>query len=553
MSGSFPNSWEPYGSSQQSQAIAWRRAATRPSHGPKPPYQPQHQTPHQPRWRSVPTANRSFTPSAPTPKTSSLPNNQLTQQNPINDKATQAFRQAEEENRTLARYESLGQDISSVREDVIKLGSKLDEVNGKNHTAVSSIREEMASLHGMLVSIRDLVQALSTQTHQDQLVNSIAHTISPLHEQIHKLGERFGQLRQNLGVVSKDNSQIISALNRHSAASAQQLEHLVSHQIMPWIDRRMQPLATGSLIDELRRELREFMWNPHVNRVRAISHAPQLPPYSTLVPPLQVTARPPPLPSHSLMQSPAPPHSTAHAAPPPPIAASQPLPVPPASSVHPSFMSRRQIRNTTNRRTLTQTAALNTAIAVGVAQYGTQNINVGMPRTPAGQKREPRGIAKKPTHSTHAAPPMYSVPTQIRLTPGSDEKKPRPRRHAVPGRQQAPPAPVNFPPHKVKSGSEDDVPISRLRGQADDVTPADMQMDLYGDLAVGQAFAPYSETVAEGVGPVVDLVSESEDMSTEVYDSDEWSPNMEKGKKKGKRGGTGRAHYATRSGRRKKL
>ncbi|KAI0563245.1 hypothetical protein FGB62_44g133 [Gracilaria domingensis] len=149
MSSSFPTSWEPYGSSQQNAALAWRRTATLPSQQPPPLTT---------RWQSTQDA----------PQASPLPSLDPSQR--VAPEIS-AFQANDREQKSVARFESLREEMQQVTAQLRQLNANIQALRSSQSHPFPALIAEVSRLSQL---IGELMQRPGVHGHQSNLEFAVA-------------------------------------------------------------------------------------------------------------------------------------------------------------------------------------------------------------------------------------------------------------------------------------------------------------------------------------------------------------------------------------------
>ncbi|CAN8072095.1 unnamed protein product [Agarophyton chilense] len=128
MSSSFPTSWEPYGSSQQNANLAWRRNAALPS---------QQAPPLTTRWQSTQDATQ------PSPLPSLDPSQRLAPD-------LNAFQANDREQKSVARFESIREEIQHVTAQLRQLNANIETLRGSQAQPFPALIGEVGRLSQLI-------------------------------------------------------------------------------------------------------------------------------------------------------------------------------------------------------------------------------------------------------------------------------------------------------------------------------------------------------------------------------------------------------------------
>lgn len=237
MSASFPNSWEPYGSSQQSQALAWRKPATRPAHQ---TFSQRWKAAHASAIRPLPTTPlKPFVKPpqpkpAPAPPAAVAPSSCPEPQKKALDLAS--FHAAEHEHRLLARYESVRGEIRDVTAAVNHLSDNIHLATRTNHQTHKLLREEIASLHATFVTIEDKLSKPPPDNATEQLLKRvIADLLNPLS---HSIQNNI----KALNTLDESHTRLSARVTHMADGLFDRIANLVRHQFQNAFDTHFAPL-----------------------------------------------------------------------------------------------------------------------------------------------------------------------------------------------------------------------------------------------------------------------------------------------------------------------
>ncbi|PXF42096.1 hypothetical protein BWQ96_08202 [Gracilariopsis chorda] len=149
MSSSFPTSWEPYGSSQQNAALAWRRSATLPSQQPPPLSN---------RWQTPPDA----------PQPSPLPSLDHTQRVAPD---LSAFQANDRDHKSIVRFEALREQIQQIAGQIRQLDANLEMLRSSQAQPFPALIAEVSRLSQL---VAELLQRPARHPAQSELDFTVA-------------------------------------------------------------------------------------------------------------------------------------------------------------------------------------------------------------------------------------------------------------------------------------------------------------------------------------------------------------------------------------------
>eukprot|EP00178_Gracilaria_changii_P014337 TRINITY_DN40463_c0_g1_i1.p1 TRINITY_DN40463_c0_g1~~TRINITY_DN40463_c0_g1_i1.p1 ORF type:complete len:543 (-),score=86.63 TRINITY_DN40463_c0_g1_i1:1852-3480(-) len=222
MSSSFPTSWEPYGSSQQNAALAWRRPATLPSQQPPP---------LSTRWQSTQDATQA------SPLPSLDPNQRVAPD-------ISAFQANDREQKAVARFESLREEMQQVTAQLRQLNANIENLRTSQGQPFPALIAEVGRLSQL---IGELMQRPAVPGHQSNLEFAIASSEKRITDTVLAITDVATSVQTSCAAIIPRLDSGLGSVERliHAATSS------VAADVPKWFELAFQQMATHHIMPML--------------------------------------------------------------------------------------------------------------------------------------------------------------------------------------------------------------------------------------------------------------------------------------------------------------